>query len=180
MPPNQLVVAAIDVGKLANVGWWRIAEVGASGGRDLDDLVTSLAADLNEGRPVALGFEAPLFIPNPPATGGLGRQRDGEAGRPWCAGAGTIALAFGVQQASYVTHRLAETLHRPIRAGVDAESLLSGSLDLLIWEAFVSAGSKDRTATEPHISPMREQRRRSSTAAPPPAISSRTSHPPRF
>ncbi|MBF6302547.1 hypothetical protein IU459_34150 [Nocardia amamiensis] len=155
MPPNQLVIAAVDVGKLANVGWWRIAEVEASGGRDLDDLVTSLAADLNEGRPVALGFEAPLFIPNPSSTGGLGRQREGEAGRPWCAGAGTITLAFGVQQASYVAHRIAGTLHRPIRAGVDAESLLDGSLDLLIWEAFVSAGSKDRAAADPHISDAR-------------------------
>ncbi|WP_040783664.1 hypothetical protein [Nocardia pneumoniae] len=155
MSPNQLVVAAVDVGKLANVGWWRIAGVEASGGRDLDDLVTSLAADLDGRRPVALGFEAPLFIPNPSATGGLGRQRVGEAGRPWCAGAGTIALAFGVQQASYVMHRLAETLHRPIRAGVDAASLLSGSLDLLVWEAFVSAGSKDRTAVDPHISDAR-------------------------
>ncbi|MGK8553767.1 hypothetical protein [Nocardia gipuzkoensis] len=155
MPPNQLVVAAVDVGKLANVGWWRIAGVEASGGRDLDDLVTSLAADLGEGRPVALGFEAPLFIPNPSATGGLGRQREGEAGRPWCAGAGTITLAFGVQQASYVMHRIAGTLRHPIRAGVDPDSLLSGALDLLIWEAFVSAGSKDRTAADPHISDAR-------------------------
>lgn len=155
MPPENLVVAAVDVGKLANVGWWRIAGIDASGGRDLDDLVTYLATDLRAGRSVALGFEAPLFIPNPPAASGLGRQRVGEAGRPWCAGAGTIALAFGVQQAAYVMHRLARVLDRPIRGGMDAEDLFDGSLDLLIWEAFVSAGAKDRTATDPHISDAR-------------------------
>ncbi|MEV0296976.1 hypothetical protein [Nocardia sp. NPDC050710] len=155
MSPDNLVVAAVDVGKLANIGWWRIAGTDACGGRDLDDLVAGLAADLDEGRSVALGFEAPLFIPNPTTVGGLGRQRVGEAGRPWCAGAGTIALAFGVQQASYVVHRFAGMLERPIRAGVDAPGLLDGSLDLLIWEAFVSAGSKDRAATDPHISDAR-------------------------
>ncbi|MGW4368455.1 hypothetical protein ACWEKT_22705 [Nocardia takedensis] len=155
MPPEKPVVAAVDVGRLSNVGWWHIDGSGARGGRDLDDLVTAVAADLHGGRPVALGFEAPLFVPNPATAHGLGRQRVGEAGRPWCAGAGAITLAFGIQQATYVLCRLAEMLDHPVRAGVDAGALLDGCLDLLIWEAFVSAAAKDREAEDAHIADAR-------------------------
>jgi hypothetical protein len=145
------VIAAVDVGKLSNVGWWRIDDERASGGRDLDDLAAALTIDLNAGRPVALGIEAPIFIPAPATTAGLGRQRVGEAGRPWCAGAGTIALAFGVQQSTYLLHRIAERMTTPVRGGVDVEAFLAGRLDLLVWEAFVSAGSKDRSVDDPHV-----------------------------
>lgn len=145
------VIAAVDVGKLSNVGWWRIADGGSGGGRDLDDLADILTADLNRGRTVALGIEAPIFIPAPTTTAGLGRQRTGEAGRPWCAGAGPIALAFGIQQTNYLLTHIAERLTTPIRAGVDVAALHADRLDLLVWEAFVSAGSKDRSVNDPHV-----------------------------
>ncbi|MCE5292440.1 MAG: hypothetical protein LLG14_24845 [Nocardiaceae bacterium] len=148
---TECVVAAVDVGALKNVGWWRIGPSLAAGGRDLDSLADALAGDLNLGRSVALGIEAPLFIPSPTSTTGLCRQRNGEAGRPWCAGAGTAALAIGTQQTAYLLNRIASLLDMPPRVGIDATDFLAGSLDLLVWEAFVSAGSKDRSADDPHV-----------------------------
>jgi hypothetical protein len=152
---SDVVVAAVDVGKLANIGWWRISGRAAAGGRDLDELASVLAEDLNAGRSVALGFEAPMFIPTPATTAGLGRQRVGEAGRPWCAGAGSSALAFGVQQAAYTLHAIAGRLDRPIQAGVDARALVEGTALLVVWEAFVSGTAKDCEAVDPHVDDAR-------------------------
>jgi hypothetical protein len=66
----RVIVVAVDVGELANIGWRRREASGkSSGGRDLYDLVEVVAADLGAGIPVALGFEAPLFIPRPAQAG---------------------------------------------------------------------------------------------------------------
>lgn len=46
-------------GSLANIGWWRATGEVGMGGQNLDVLVEQLVADLNIGRSVALGFEAP-------------------------------------------------------------------------------------------------------------------------
>lgn len=151
----DVVVAMVDVGKLANVGWWRICGQSQSGGRDLDELAALVAHDLNAGRAVALGFEAPLFVPAPRSSTGLGRQRIGEAGRPWSASAGTVALAFGVQQAAYVLMRVADGLDQPAPAGFATSTLVDATPCLVVWEAFVSGPAKDRLAAEPHIADAR-------------------------
>jgi hypothetical protein len=153
---GSIAIAAVDVGNVANTGWWQISSSGAEqGGRDLNDLATLLADDLTRGEKVALGFEAPLFIPLPSSTEGLGRQRIGEVGRPWCAGAGASTLAFGLQEAAFVLTALARKTHHPIRGGLDLAGLASDQFDLVLWEAFVSGPAKDRTAADPHIADAR-------------------------
>jgi hypothetical protein len=164
----DMVVAVVDVGKLSNVGWWRIAENQQSGGgTDLDVLVAALVDDLESGHRVALGFEAPLFIPRPSTAAGLGKSRRGEGRFPWCVRAGATALAFGIQQASYVMDQLARGLGQPISAGLDVAQFLHGGLDLVLWEAFVSLESKDPIAPDPHVADARaaaeEFQRRAST-----------------
>ena len=147
-------VIAVDVGSLLNIGWWRdSASQDPTSGRDLDSLVDAVSADLLAGTAVALGFEAPLFIPLHSAHAGLNRQRVGESGRPWCAGAGTGALALGIQQSAYVFGALAQRL-RP-RVTFDPAALLCGEADLLVWEAFVSGKAKNRAALDPHIDDAR-------------------------
>jgi hypothetical protein len=94
-----------------------------------------------------------LFVPMPSESSRLNRQRDGDKGRPWCAGAGSGALALGVQQASYVFLALAERV-APRVTFVPTE-LLAGNADLLVWEAFVSGKAKDRSADNPHIDDAR-------------------------
>ena len=149
----QVTVVAVDVGSLANIGWWRERHDEATHGHDLDALIEVVAADLLAGVPVALGFEAPLFIPRPPSACGLNRQRAGDRGRPWCAGAGTGALALGIQQAAYVFAGLAERVRPTV--SFRPEALADGSASLLIWEAFVSGKSKDRSAIDPHVNDAR-------------------------
>lgn len=65
------IVAAIDVGNPRNTGWNRIvlgpehSLVDQGSGSSLTQLVELLAEDLHSRRRVALGFEAPLFLPLP-------------------------------------------------------------------------------------------------------------------
>lgn len=62
-------VYAIDVGKTrepANFAWARVEPENATeviGSHDIQVLVCKLVHDLDRGYSVALGFEAPLFIP---------------------------------------------------------------------------------------------------------------------
>lgn len=151
---HEVTVAAVDVGSPVNIGWWAETTRSSMSGRDLDSLADVLAAVLNAGGSAALGFEAPLFVPVPTAAIGLNRQRMGERGRPWCAGAGTGALAMGTQQAAYVFARLPKTLSEPVNVGFDP-AILAGPRSLVVWEAFVSAGAKNRAAVDPHVDDAR-------------------------
>jgi len=151
----SIVVAAIDVGSLVNIGWWRAQGSAGLGGHDLDELIASIVADINDGTPVALGFEAPLFIPRPSTTDGLNKQRLGERGRPWCAGAGTGALALGIQQAAYVLSGIALGIGRKVEVSFDPEALTAGTAQLLIWEAFVTGKAKNRSSLTPHVDDAR-------------------------
>jgi hypothetical protein len=55
-------VAVIDIGKPgANFGWAIVGDATAEGA-DIDRCVETLAAALRIG-PLALGFEAPMFVP---------------------------------------------------------------------------------------------------------------------
>ena len=152
---SNVVVAALDVGSLANIGWWRAAGTTAGGGRDLDELVAVLTADLNLNRSVALGFEAPTFVPLPADAASLCRQRVGDRGRPWSAGAGTGALALGVQQAAYVFAKLARRLATLPRISFDPLHLNGPETTLCVWEAFVSGNAKNRAAVDPHMDDAR-------------------------
>jgi hypothetical protein len=149
------IVAAVDVGSLANIGWWRSHGSVGDGGRDLDLLVAAIAADLDADRTVALGFEAPLFIPRPPNSAGLNKQRVGERGRPWCAGAGTGALALGMQQATYVLSAIARSTAGRPAVGFSVDALSSPGPSLVLWEAFVSGKAKNRLALDPHVDDAR-------------------------
>ncbi len=104
-------------------------------------LAEAVVAELHLGRPVALGFECPLFIPVPESADMLGAARAGEGNRAWSAGAGTGALATGLVQAAWV---LAAIRHRCTDAALhlEWEPFVRANSGLLIWEAFVSATAK--------------------------------------
>lgn len=144
---TQLVVFCADVGSVSggNFGWARSA-TDEPGGDSHDtakpsDLATAVAAELKAKRPVALGFECPLFVPVPADEFALGKARAGEGNRSWSAGAGTGALATGLVQAAWVLRAVREEcpddeLHLDWNAFTEAGS------GLLVWEAFVSAEAK--------------------------------------
>jgi len=129
---------------------------GAGEGRLIEDLVQLLAEDLLADRSVALGFEAPLFVPLPATAADLGRARDGGRNRPWSAGAGAAVTAYAAQQVAWVLNALGQLIGaRPLRVGLDSAAWILGDLDLLLWEAFVSGAAKDRASTDPHVDDAR-------------------------
>ena len=145
------VIAAVDVGKLTNIGWWRLFDGQGVGGQDLYELRLLLAGDIIERRPLALGFECPLFMPLPEVTAGLGRQRVGDAGKPWCIGAGATSMAFGVQQAVWLLREIRRRLPTTVRGTQQWDLFVDGRADVVVWEAFVTGKSKDRNAVDGHV-----------------------------
>src|SRR5262245_58986181 len=100
----SLEIFCADIGSIARdrFGWTRkiSGESDKTGlsGTSIIDLVDAVAEDLNAGRKVALGFECPLFVPLPRNPHLLTAVRPGEGSRPWCAGAGSGALATGLTE----------------------------------------------------------------------------------
>ena len=152
--PTGAVIAALDVGSVRNLGWWRSDDGAGRGGTDLDAFCDVLSGDLLAGRPVALGFEAPLWVPRARTSADLGRARVGDGSRAWSAGAGPTVLAYGLQQSTFVLDALAGVVPG-LSAGLDPAAWFAGAFPLLVWEAFVSAAGKDRTSDDPHVSDAR-------------------------
>jgi len=152
---QSLVVAVVDVGAPQNIGWWRQVEGDGRGGTNLDELGLLLAEDLNAGRSVALGFEAPMFIPRPLTAGRLSRGRVGEGRWPWSGGPGTSVLASGIQQSTYLLSTLRVNVERLPQVGYDLAVLAGPYPRLVVWEAFVSGHAKNRLADNPHVDDAR-------------------------
>jgi hypothetical protein len=147
---RDLVVFCADVGSVrsGNFGWAR-SERDAPSVADYDssspaDLAKATVHELLSGRPVALGFECPLFVPVPDLDSALGAARKGEGNRAWSAGAGVGALATGLVQAAWVLRAIRARCPESDLHLTWADLCASGQ-GLLIWEAFVSAGAKGMT-----------------------------------
>ena len=139
MPTDQIfqdiVVGAIDVGKPANVGWAILVGDDVEHGTDLDEFIVRFA-DTSEGRPSALGFEAPLFLPCRDNWLDMTKQRDGDNGKPWSAGAGANVTTVGIVLMTYTLRKLKPLMEgRP--ATLDWNNWPDGD-SLLVYEAFVS------------------------------------------
>jgi hypothetical protein len=139
------LVAAIDVGSPSKMGW--ASSTGTSGCGDPTEFIEHIAYHLDRDRTVALGFEAPLWVPRSRSFSRITANRGGIEAmmrRPWSAGAGCGALAAGIANMA----SLLETLHRltgPMPATTQLARLVDGSAKLLIWEAFVSGELKAQT-----------------------------------
>ena len=130
-----MIVAAIDVGAPRNIGWAIIDDDQVTYGGDLAEFIKQFAAACQD-RPAALGFEAPLFIPRRKVLSDITKQREGEAGRPWSAGAGATVTTIGLAVVDYTLSRLKELIPDKT-ATLNWKQWPQGN-ELLIWEAFVS------------------------------------------
>lgn len=146
---DELTVFCADVGSVrsGNFGW--ACSLAAGEVKDHDssspaDLAEAVADQLHSGKPVALGFECPLFVPVPTSAGRLGTARNGEGNRAWSAGAGAGALATGLVQAAWVL----STIRGSCRGAVlhlEWDAFEQAGSGLLIWEAFVTAAAKGQS-----------------------------------
>jgi hypothetical protein len=138
---NRLLVTCADVGSVVsgNFGWWASDR---RSGQEPSALAHAVATALDDGVPVALGFECPLFVPLREDEMRLTRARPGEGHRAWSAGAGCGALVTGIVQVTWVLRAVREALRSPRAAFLDWDAFSAAGSGLLLWEAFVSGSGK--------------------------------------
>jgi hypothetical protein len=150
----QQVIYACDIGSTipsrrtntASFAWVRLdpqqadAIIGCS---DMTLLVKHLQRDLQDQVSIALGIEAPLFIPVPQAAAGLSRSRIGEGNRSFAAPTGLAVTALALHQLAWLLRQL-----HPVGAAthtftVDSQRWLAADTSPLLfcWEAFVSGAA---------------------------------------
>jgi hypothetical protein len=155
---TDLVVYCADIGsvKAGNFGWARLAQdAKPHTNTSIEALIEKLAGDLTLGRPVAMGFECPLWIPLPPKCEQLGSARRGESGkgvnsRPWSAAGGAAVLTTGAAQVPWLLRAL--TSRVPTQSAfLDWPEFEAEKRGLFLWEAFVSGDSKaDKDSEDGH------------------------------
>lgn len=108
--------------------------------RDIQRLVKRLELDIDEGYSVALGFEAPLFMPVPDNSRDLSKRREGEGSRSFASQIGLSVGALGIHQSAWILKRLHESSSRKCKFMLDLQCWPPPNhrLILFCWEAFVS------------------------------------------
>lgn len=137
---ERIAVFPADVGSRKKFGWACVP--GDQCGNSIGELAKAMVRMGRDGYPISLGFECPLSIPCPGKEMGLGKQRDGEKGRPWSARAGANAAIVGMQQLCWLLGRLRRGLNGDRRATVDWGRFQTGRFNLFLWEAFITGSAK--------------------------------------
>lgn len=140
------VIYAVDVGKTREPPNFAWARVGSEGDRDIiasSDiriLISRLEHDFKRGHSVALGFEAPVFIPIPESADDLSRGRKGEGSRSCFAPAGSTVAMLGVHQAAWMLRMLSGSCGNACTFTLDWKewSPTASEQVFFCWEAFVS------------------------------------------
>lgn len=131
---ESLHVAVVDIGKLKNLGWVVEGPSVNKSGTDIDCCIKALACAMKMG-PLALGFEAPMFVPYGRKLCDLDKARKGDGDRAFAAAAGACVLAKGLVIVPYILERL--RCRADVRPTFNWRSPLS-KRDLLLFEAFVT------------------------------------------
>jgi len=132
-----------EAGRTPNFAWARVDPAdprSVVGSPDIDKLADQIIRDLQDGRSVALGFEAPLFIPVPVESSSLCYGRKNERSRSFAAPAGLAVATLGLHEAAWILHRIADSCVGSIEFETGARSWPPSESHqiLFCWEAFVS------------------------------------------
>lgn len=138
------IVYACDIGSVRSntFAWARNSTEGAmpAASGDIDELIASIIQDFKTGSSVALGFEAPQFIPVPLASERLNVGRPGEGNRSLFAPAGAAVTTISIQETAWILSRLGQFIPR-VRFTMDWRSDWASTQSLMVWEAFVSGSA---------------------------------------
>lgn len=155
----DIAIGVIDVGspRGGKLGW---AILGPNAdpvlGKDLDAFIDAMTS-LGASRPLAIGFEAPLFIPTPAEALKILSGRQGEGSRPWSAGAGATVTTVALAVVTYTLTGLRRGLSRAT-ASTDIDALPTRPGDTLFFEAFVTAAAKGADHADDALIAAREMR----------------------
>src|SRR5258708_1982581 len=135
MTNESLHVAVIDIGSLPNLGWAVDGPSINDSGTEIDTCIEVYARALKRG-PLALGFEAPMFVPYGRKRCDLDKARNGDGDRAFSASAGACVLTKALVIVPYILEglRCRATVARPTfkwRGEISKQ-------DLLLFEAFVT------------------------------------------
>jgi len=143
---RDLAVYCADVGSVENqrFGWarglWAPNAVELTHGSEaITELVEELNVDLQSGRPVALGFECPLFVPVRDNPNELTWGREGEGSPAWSSNVGATVLATGLAQTVWILNRVRQS---GVSAFLDWPDFGDAGTGLFLWEAFIAADAK--------------------------------------
>jgi hypothetical protein len=155
------VIYAVDVGStLSNrFAWCRVDDADSPFpsillGTCIEALAEAVAADLNDGKSVALGLEAPLFIPVPKDQAELSRRREGEGNMSWAAQIGAAVATLAIHQGAWLLRKIHESVRdaaKDIKISVNRADWINrknASPVLFCWEAFVSGPAHGKTHTQ--------------------------------
>lgn len=119
MDTDTLEVMCADIGSIPRerFAWARRLPAQASEAEhdptSIEAMASAIVACLQAGTPVAVGFEAPLFLPVPETPNALGKARPTDAGAPsWSSQTGACVMATGIVQAAWVLRRIFEQYPR--------------------------------------------------------------------
>jgi hypothetical protein len=153
--PDRIVAFCVDVGstKKGNFGWARArrrdGEAEVVGGNNIDDCVKQIRSVVGPNTDVALGLEAPLWLPVPSAAEGLSAGRDGEADRSCFAMIGGYVATLAVHQLAYILRGIGRD-ESVARCTLDWRTWPGARGEVLIWEAMVSKGPHARSERDGH------------------------------
>lgn len=108
----------------------------------MEGMCDRVVQSLRQGRPVAMGFECPLFVPTREEPARLAMARAGEGSHSWSAGAGAGALSTGLVQTHWLLSRLRLLVEVEPQVWFDWTGFQSAGQGLFLWEAFVVGHAK--------------------------------------
>ena len=115
--------------------------------QDIRKFTERIASDLDYNRPVALGFECPLFVPVPDDPERLTCARDGEGTRAWSAQAGAYSLVAGLSQTVWILTQIQNKIMTNPPVHFTWSAFRKSNAALFLWEAFITGKSKTDTHT---------------------------------
>jgi len=121
------------------------------------DLVGDIAARISERESVALGIEAPLFIPVPNDKANLSKGRVNERDRSWAAPAGGYVAALAVHQCAWLLRELYGSCGQLCRITAEPEAWYRRAVTqpvIFCWEAFVSGPAHGKHAEDARTAAM--------------------------
>jgi len=139
------IAYACDIGSIKSgaFAWARNSslEKTPTASDSIDELITCIVEDGKAGKTIALGFEAPLFMPVPTQSAQLNSGRQYESSRSMFAPAGATVTTIAIHQTAWILKQLHQHLGHRLTLTMDwLADWRKREAHLFIWEAFVSSG----------------------------------------
>lgn len=119
---------------------------------DIEKLIERIRQDADAEHDIALGFEAPLFIPIPHQAANLSKGRLGEGKYPFSSHIGLAVTTLAIHQSAWILMKLRAFVSSRYKFTTDIDAWVSNNSSpiLFCWEAFVSGTAHSKSRSNPH------------------------------